>query len=199
MWYGAWSGGSWLSAGGLFRCRCPCLAVWSASLLLMWFAVVPCLPVLCSVVLCCRLVLCCCALLSFCGVVGARFALLWPVLLCCVALMVVTVVFCPGGGVCVLWSPFPPCRHTHKTLIITLSDPVSVSVSVLHVVGEPGLAVRRLIADCGRVVFDKVVLFVVDLACLQRDGGRTLRGSGRDGKGRYMGRKTKREGASLEA
>ena len=95
LWCGAGSCGPWLSAGCVFRCRCPCLAVWSASLWLVPFAVVPCLPVSCSVVLCCRVVLCCCALLSFCVVVGACFALLWPVLLCCVALLLVCVAFCP--------------------------------------------------------------------------------------------------------
>ena len=94
LWCSVGSGGPWLSAGGVFRCRCPCLAVWSASLRLVWFAVVSCLPVSCSVVLCCRVVLCCCALLSFCGVVGACLALLWPVVLCCVALLVVCAVFC---------------------------------------------------------------------------------------------------------
>ena len=87
-WCGAGSGGPWLSAGGVFRCRCPCLAAWSASLWLVWFAVVPCFPVSCSVVLCCRVVLCCCALLSCCGAVGACFALLWAVVLCCVVLLV---------------------------------------------------------------------------------------------------------------
>ena len=40
-WCGAGYGGPWLSAGGVFRCRCPCLAAWSASLWLVWFAVVP--------------------------------------------------------------------------------------------------------------------------------------------------------------
>ena len=105
---GAGSGGPWLSAGCVFRCRCPCLAAWSASLWLVWFAVVPCFPVSCSVVLslssplcalrclvvlavvpcfpvsfavalCCRVVLCCRALLSFCGAVCVCFALLRPV------------------------------------------------------------------------------------------------------------------------
>ena len=94
-WCGAGSDGPWLSAGGVFRCRCPCLAAWSASLWLVWFAVVPCFPVSCSVVLCCRVVLCCCALLSCCGAVGASFALLWPVVLCCVVLLVGCAVFCP--------------------------------------------------------------------------------------------------------
>ena len=31
--------------GGVFQCRGPCLAVWPASLWLVWFAVVPCSPV----------------------------------------------------------------------------------------------------------------------------------------------------------
>ena len=66
----------------------PCLAAWSASLWLVLFAVVPCFPVSCSVVLCCRVVLCCCALLSFCGAVVACFALLRPVVQCCVVLLV---------------------------------------------------------------------------------------------------------------
>ena len=92
-WCGAGSGGPWLSAGGVFRC--PCLAAWSVSLWLVWFAVVPCFPVSCSVVLCCRLVLCCCALLSCCGAVGACFAVLWAVVLCCVVLLVGCAVFCP--------------------------------------------------------------------------------------------------------
>ena len=92
-WCGAGSGGPWLSAGGVFRCRCPCLAAWSASLWLVWFAVVPCFPVSCSVVLCCRVVLCCCALLSCCGAFGACFAFLWAVVLCCVVLLVGCAVF----------------------------------------------------------------------------------------------------------
>ena len=91
-WCGAGSGGPWLSAGGVFRC--PCLAAWSVSLWLVWFAVVPCFPVSCSVLLCCRVVLCCCALLSCCGAVGACFALLWAVVLCCVVLLVCCAVFC---------------------------------------------------------------------------------------------------------
>ena len=134
-WCGAGSGGPWLSAGGVFRCRCPCLAAWSASLWLVWFAVVPCFPVLCSVVLCCRVVLCCCALLSCCGAVGACFALLWAVVLCCVVLLVGCAVFGPvvvsaccgalflalcvpcllrsvscGALLCWLWCPASLCR-----------------------------------------------------------------------------------------
>ena len=88
-WCGAGSAGPWLSAF-----RCLCLAAWSVSLRLVWFAVVPCFPVSCSVVLCCRVVLCCCALLSCCGAVGACFALLWAVVLRCVVLLVRCAVFC---------------------------------------------------------------------------------------------------------
>ena len=94
LWCSAGSGDPWMSAGGVFRSRCFCLAAWSASLWLVWFAVVPCLPVSCCVVLCCHVMLCCCALASFCGAVCACFALLWPVMLCCVVLMVVCAVFC---------------------------------------------------------------------------------------------------------
>ena len=95
LWCGAGSGGPWLSADGVSRCPCPCLAARSAALWLVWFAVVPCFPVPCSVVLCCRAVLCCFALLSCCGAVGACFALLCPVVLCCVVLLVGCAVFCP--------------------------------------------------------------------------------------------------------
>ena len=226
------------SAHSVFLCRCPCLAAWSASLWLLWFAVVPCFPVLCSVVLCCRVVLCCCALLSFCGAVGACCALLWPVVLCCVVLLVgcgggVCVLWCsfpravcslssrlcallclavlaevpcfpvscavalcccvvlccrallafcgavcaclalmwlvvrrravlcsavgclccflPRGGVCVLVCPFPPCRHAQKTSIITLCYPAPVSVSVVHIVEESCLFVRRCGLVCRRL------------------------------------------------
>ena len=111
-WCGAGSVGPWLFAGGVFRCRCPCLAAWSASLWLVWFAVVPCFPVSCSVVLCCRVVLCCCSLLSFCGAVGACFALLWAVALCCVVLLVGCAVFCPVvvSARCDALSLVPWCR-----------------------------------------------------------------------------------------
>ena len=94
LWCGAKSGGPWLSAGGVFWCRCPRLAAWCAALWWVWFAVVPCFPVSCSVVLCCRVVLCCCTLLSCCSAVGACFALLWPAVLCCVVLLVGCAVFC---------------------------------------------------------------------------------------------------------
>ena len=93
-------------------CALRCLVV---------LAVVPCFPVSCVVALCCRVVLCCRALLSFCGAVCVCFALLWPVVrrravLCCAVGCLCF--FLPGGGVCVLWCPFPPCRHAQKTSII---------------------------------------------------------------------------------
>ena len=201
LWCGSGSGGPWLSAGGVFWCWCPCLAAWSASLWLMWFTVVPCFPVSCSLVLCCRVVLCCCALLLFCGAVCACFALLWPVVLCCAVLLVGCAVSCPVvASACCGARSLPAGTHKkRKSLFTALCYPAPVSVSVVDVVGEVGLVVRRVIADPGRVVFEKVVLFVVVLACLQQDGGRTRRGWGRDGKGRYMKKKIKREGASLEA
>ena len=144
-WCGAGSAGPWLSAGGVFRCRCPCPAAWSVSLRLVWFAVVPCFPVSCSVVLCCRVVLCCCALLSRCGAVGACFALLWAVVLCCVALLVGCAVFCPvvvaaccgalllvlcvpcllrsvrcGALLCWLWCPASLCRVLWRCAVVVL-------------------------------------------------------------------------------
>ena len=140
---GAGSGGPWLSAGGVFRCRCPCLAAWSASLCLVWFAVVPCFPVSCSVVLCCRVVLWCCALLLCCGAVGACFALLWAVVLCCVVLLVGCAVFGPvvvsaccgalflalcvpcllrsvrcGALLCWLWCPASLCRVLCRCAVV---------------------------------------------------------------------------------
>ena len=142
-WCGAGSGGPWLSAGGVFQCRCPCLAAWSASLGLVWFAVVPCFPVSCSVVLCCRVVLWCCALLSCCGAVGACFALLWAVVLCCVVLLVGCAVFGPvvvsaccgalflalcvpcllrsvrcGALLCWLWCPASLCRVLCRCAVV---------------------------------------------------------------------------------
>ena len=144
-WCGTGSGGPWFSAVGAFRCRCPCLAAWSASLWLVWFAVVPCFPVSCSVVLCCRLVLCSCALLSCCGAVGACFALLWPVVLCCVVLLVGCAVLVPGGGVCVLW-----CSFTRA--VRSLSSPLCAlrCLAVLAVVSC--LPVLCAVALCCRVV-----------------------------------------------
>ena len=124
------------------RC-CPCLAAWSASLWLVWFAVVPCFPVSRSVVLCCRVVLCCCALLSCCGAVGACFALLWAVVLCCVVLLVGCAVFGPvvvpaccgalflalcvpcllrsvrcGALLCWLWCPASLCRVLWRCAVL---------------------------------------------------------------------------------
>ena len=121
----------------------PCLAAWSVSLWLVWFAVVPCFPVSCSVVLCCRVVLCCCALLSCCGAVGACFALLWAVVLCCVVLLVGCAVFCPvvvsaccgalflvlcvpcllrsvrcGALLCWLWCPASLCRVLWRCAVL---------------------------------------------------------------------------------
>ena len=93
-------------------CALRCLVV---------LAVVPCFPVSCAVALCCHVVLCCRALLSVCGAVCVCFALLWPVVrrravLCCAVGCLCC--FLPGGGVCVLWCPFPPCWHALKTSVI---------------------------------------------------------------------------------
>ena len=145
-----------------------------------------------AVLLCSAVVLRCCLCL-FCPPVARRAVLCCAVgWLCC---------FLSGGGVCALWCSFPPCRHARKqkTLITALCYPAPVSVSMVDVVGEVGLVVRCVIADPGRIVFEKVVLFVVLLACLQRNRERTRRGWGRDEKGRYMEKKTKQQGASLEA
>ena len=145
-WCGAGSGGPWLSAGGVFRCRCPCLAAWSVSLWLVWFAVVPCFPVSCSVVLwCCRVVLCCCALLSCCGAVGACFALLWAVTLCCVVLLVGRAVFLPGGCVCVLWCSFPRA-------VRSLSSPLCALRCLVVLAVVPCFPVSCAVALCCRVV-----------------------------------------------
>ena len=113
------------------------------TLWLVWFAVVPCFPVSCSVVLCCRVPLCCCALLSCCGAVGACFALLWAVVLCCVVLLVGCAVFCPvvvsaccgalflvlcvpcllrsvhcGALLCWLWCPASLCRVLWRCAVV---------------------------------------------------------------------------------
>ena len=98
-------------------CALRCLVV---------LAVVPCFPVSCAVALCRRVVLCCRVLLSFCGAVCVCFALVWPVVrrravLCCAVGCLCC--FLPGGGVCVLWCPFPTCRHTQKTSIILRVTP----------------------------------------------------------------------------
>ena len=149
-WCGAGSGGPWLSAGGVFRCRCPCLAAWSASLWLVWFAVVPCFPVSCSVVLCCRVVLCCCALLSCCGAVGACFALLWAVVLCCVVLLVGCAVFglvVVSHAVRSLSSPLCALRCL-VVLAVVPCFPVSCAVALCCRVV---LCCRALLSFCGAV------------------------------------------------
>ena len=181
-WCGAGSGGSWLSAGGVFRCRCPCLAAWSASLWLVWFAVVPCFPVLCSVVLCCRVVLCCCALLSCCGAVGACFALLWAVVLCCVVLLVGCAVFGPvvvsaccgalflalcvpcllrsvrcGALLCWLWCPASLCRVLWRCAVVWCCAVVlCCRFAVLFVFALP---------SCGLSCGARVVCAVVGALC----------------------------------
>ena len=181
-WCGAGSGGPWLSAGGMFRCRCPCLAAWSASLWLVWFAVVPCFPVLCSVVLCCRVVLCCCALLSCCGAVGACFALLWAVVLCCVVLLVGCAVFGPvvvsaccgalflalcvpcllrsvrcGALLCWLWCPASLCRVLWRCAVVWCCAVVlCCRFAVLFVFALP---------SCGLSCGARVVCAVVGASC----------------------------------
>ena len=160
LWCGAGSGGPWLSAGGVFRCRCPCLTAWSASLWLVWCAVVPCFPVSCAVVLCCRVLLCCCVLLSCCVAVGACFALLGPVVLCCVVLLVGCAVFIslPGGGVRMLWRSFPravrflsspPCAlRCLGVLAVVPCFPVSCAEALCCCVV---LCCRALLSFCGAV------------------------------------------------
>ena len=179
---GAGSGGPWLSAGGVFRCRCPCLAAWSASLWLVWFAVVPCFPVLCSLVLCCRVVLCCCAMLSCCGAVGACFALLWAVVLCCVVLLVGCAVFGPvvvsaccgalflalcvpcllrsvrcGALLCWLWCPASLCRVLWRCAVVWCCAVVlCCRFAVLFVFALP---------SCGLSCGARVVCAVVGASC----------------------------------
>ena len=181
-WCGAGSGGPWLSAGGVFRCRCPCLAAWSASLWLVRFAVVPCFPVLCSVVLCCRVVLCCCALLSCCGAVGACFALLWAVVLCCVVLLAGCAVFGPvvvsaccgalflalcvpcllrsvrcAALLCWLWCPASLCRVLWRCAVVWCCAVVlCCRFAVLFVFALP---------SCGLSCGARVVCAVVGASC----------------------------------
>ena len=181
-WCGAGSAGPWLSAGGVFRCRCPCLAAWSVSLRLVWFAVVPCFPVSCSVVLCCRVVLCCCALLSCCGAFGACFALLWAVVLCCVVLLVGCAVFCPvvvaaccgalllvlcvpclfrsvrcGALLCWLWCPASLCRVLWRCAVVWCCAVVlCCRFAVLFVFALP---------SCGPSCGASVVCAVVGASC----------------------------------
>ena len=186
-WCGAGSGGPCLSAGGVFQCRCPCLAAWSASLWLVWFAVVPSFPVPCSVVLCCRVVLCCCALLSCCGAVGACFALLWPVVLCCVVLLVGCAVFCPvvvsaccgalslvlcvpcllrsvrcGALLCWLWCPASLCRALWRCAVLWCCAVVlCCRFAVLFVFALPFCGL-----SCGAVLCCVVLLVVCAVFCL---------------------------------
>ena len=114
-------------------CALRCLAV---------LAVVPCFPVSCAVALCCRVVLCCRALLSLCGAVCVCFALLRPVVrrravLCCAFGCLCW--FLPGGGVCVLWCPFPPYRHAQKNINHLTCHPALVAVSWLACLGGCGV------------------------------------------------------------
>ena len=114
-------------------CALPCLVV---------LAVVPCFPVSCAVALCCRVVLCCRALLSFCGAVSVCFALLRPVVrrravLCCAVACLCC--FLPGGGVCVLCCPFPPCRQAQKNINHLTCHPALVAVSWLACLGGCGV------------------------------------------------------------
>ena len=182
----SWVWWPWLSVGGVFRCRCPCLAAWSASLWLAWFAVVPCFPVSCSVVLCCRVVLCCCALLSCCGPVGACFALLWPVVLCCVVLLVSCAVFCPvvvsaccgalslvlcvpcflrsvrcGALLCWLWCLAPLCRVLWRCAVVWCCAVVfCCRFAVLFVCTLPSCGL-----SCGAVLCCVVLLVVCAVFC----------------------------------
>ena len=186
LWCGAGFGGPWLSVGGVFRCRCPCLAAWSASLWLAWFAVVPCFPVSCSVVLCCRVVLCCCALLSCCGAVGACFALLWTVVLCCVVLFVGCAVFCPvvvsaccgalslvlcvpcflrsvrcGALLCWLWCLASLCRVVWRCAVVWCCAVVfCCRFAVLFVCALPSCGL-----SCGAVLCCVVLLVVCAVFC----------------------------------
>ena len=178
---GAGSGGPWWSAGGVFRCRCPRLAACSASLWLVWFAVVPCFPVSCSVMLCPCVVLCCCALLPCCGAVGACFALLWSVVLCCVVLLVgcavlclVVVSACCGALslvlcvpcllrsvrccalLCWLWCPASLCRVLWRCVVAWCCAAVlCCSFAVLLVLALPSCGL-----SCGAVLCCVVLLVV---------------------------------------
>ena len=158
--------------------------VWprGASLGLVWFAVVPCFPVSCSVVLCCRVVLCCCALLSCCRAVGACFALLWAVVLCCVVLFVGCAVFGPvvvsarcgavflvlcvpfllrsvrcGALLCWLWCPASLCRVLWRCAVVWCCAVVlCCRFAVLFVLALP---------SCGLSCGASVVCAVVGASC----------------------------------
>ena len=143
-WCGAGSGGPWLSAGGVFRCRCPCLAAW-------------CFPVVGMV--------CCGALLScvvFCGAVLSRGAvllcsavvlrccwgLLCPPVGCCAALCCAVGWLCClwcGGGVCALWCCFPRA-------VRSLSSPLCALRCLVVLAVVPCFPVSCAVALCCRVV-----------------------------------------------
>ena len=180
-----------LVAGAVVRCCVLCWFLWcSVVRCLVWWAVVVCwwrVSVLMSLsgrAVCFHVVgaICCGALLPcvvscgaellrsshalplFCGALCACFALLWPVVRRCAVLCRAFGCLCcslPGGGVCVLWCPFFLCWHATKKLIITLCYPAPVSVSMVHVLEESSLPVRRFVADPGGVVFDGAVVFGV--------------------------------------
>ena len=165
-----------------FGVRVPVWPRWSASLWLVWFAVVPCFPVSCSVVLCCRVVLCCCALLSCCAAVRACFALLWAVVLCCVVLLVGCAVFCPvvvsaccgalflvpcvpcllrsvrcGALLCWLWCPASLCRVLWRCAVVWCCAVVlCCRFAVLFVFALP---------SCGLSCGASVVCAVVGASC----------------------------------
>ena len=136
LWCGTGSGCPRLSFGGVFWCRCPCLAAWPASLWLVWFDVVPCAPVLCSVVLCCGVVLCwcvCTVLLVLFALVVVPGAVVRCFVLCCSLWRTVVrpLVACFGVGVPVwlpgllrcgwcglLWSPAPLCSVLWRFAVV---------------------------------------------------------------------------------
>ena len=149
-----------MSAGGVLRCRCPCLAAWSASLWLLWFAVVPCFPVSCSLVLCCRVVLCCCALLFF---LRCCWCLLCPPVACCAVLCCAVGWLCsllPGSGVCVLGCSFLPCRHAQKHCLLPCVTPRPSPCPWFTSLKNLVLPLAALLLILG-VVFVGVVLFDV--------------------------------------
>ena len=142
---GAGSGGPWFSAGGVFRCRCPCLAAWSVSLVA---GAVCCGALLSCVVfsgavlsrgallLCSAVVLRCCWGL-LCAPVGCRAVLCCAVgWLCC---------FLPGGGVCTLWCSFPRA-------VRSLSSPFCALRCLVVLAVVPCFPVSCAVALCCRVV-----------------------------------------------
>ena len=144
-WCGAGSGGPWFSAGGVFRCRCPCLAAWSVSLVVgvvccgaLLSCVVFCGAVLshAAVLLCSAVVLRCCWGL-LCAPVGCRAVLCCAVgWLCC---------FLPGGGVCVLWCSFPRA-------VRSLSSPFCALRCLVVLAVVPCFPVSCAVALCCRLV-----------------------------------------------